>query len=419
LATEVSDSYLYDWAIAEKWFQGTHPQIQLQANVKDLAEDPLPEAGLTVGIHPEVTCGGCWFQIIGSTLRSGAGGLCVFATFYDYELQTLLNMVDMYKGDGSTVEVLENPYYQTSERPAPPPMCHVVLVVGAQLHTQVSVHQGASEGQVVINRRFEIGIPIRVLGAEDCDRSRPLPLALVSTETQTGLEFVIPKDTEAGDILDVPVEDGQKVQVQAPVSVKPGDAVRMSKRVDGSWRVAKVSTRCSFLIPEINTGDVVRFNAPDGQPLSIPIPEGVNPGELVMLKRDGRSWIFDKIFTLPDVEEVPMLSSPSTGPYAAMLELLRSRCLLEKLPVDQNGTLHVNTPFCGKFNEFATLGNFLAENCFRGAWSRECESSGRRFPTRTCMIGPLQENGSGTSTPRFSWKRVFGTCRRSPYPTLA
>jgi len=54
----------------------------------------------------------------------------MFATFYEAEMQTVCNMVNMYKSDGTTVEVVENPYYNnksldTSEQPS---MRYIILV---------------------------------------------------------------------------------------------------------------------------------------------------------------------------------------------------------------------------------------------------------------------------------------------------
>jgi len=132
-ASDLCDRYLYDWAIAEKWVHHTHPQCDMKIKVQDLAEEGLPEAGLTVAIHPEVTWGGVWFQIIGSILRSSHNGLCVFAVFYDFELKTLLNMIDMYKPSGCVVEAISNPYYETHELSPSPMIRHVVLVFPAKM----------------------------------------------------------------------------------------------------------------------------------------------------------------------------------------------------------------------------------------------------------------------------------------------
>lgn len=133
LGTEFLDRYYYDWAVAQKWYREHQPQLQLHLCVRDLAENPLPHAALTIGLHPEVTKGGCWFAIVGSVVRSTRGGLCLFATFFEDEVQTVLNMIDMYKSEGTTVEVVANPYYGNGaglEGGVSPRMCHLILVRG-------------------------------------------------------------------------------------------------------------------------------------------------------------------------------------------------------------------------------------------------------------------------------------------------
>eukprot|EP00927_Polykrikos_kofoidii_P080369 TRINITY_DN77234_c0_g1_i1.p1 TRINITY_DN77234_c0_g1~~TRINITY_DN77234_c0_g1_i1.p1 ORF type:complete len:390 (-),score=52.44 TRINITY_DN77234_c0_g1_i1:147-1316(-) len=131
VATESSDEYYYEWALAAKWFGEVRPEVSIQCCVRDLAEDPLHEAGLTIVLHPEVTHGGCWFAIVGSILRGARRGLCVFATFFEDEKDTLLNMIEMYREEGSTVHVLQNPYYDSHplpESPASPRMRYLVVV---------------------------------------------------------------------------------------------------------------------------------------------------------------------------------------------------------------------------------------------------------------------------------------------------
>lgn len=133
--TEVVDKYSYDWARATRWYAKVRPGIRLETCVQDLTQDPLPHAGLTIGVHPEVTKGGYWFQIIGSILRSGAKGLCAFATFFEAEMKTLLNMVEIYRGEVVSVEVIENPHYEIHTKPASPPLCYIVLVMGSSFYS--------------------------------------------------------------------------------------------------------------------------------------------------------------------------------------------------------------------------------------------------------------------------------------------
>eukprot|EP00931_Biecheleriopsis_adriatica_P107244 TRINITY_DN81595_c0_g1_i1.p1 TRINITY_DN81595_c0_g1~~TRINITY_DN81595_c0_g1_i1.p1 ORF type:complete len:377 (+),score=81.76 TRINITY_DN81595_c0_g1_i1:36-1166(+) len=125
---ELSETCALNWAIAQQWFENTHPNIALEIRCGDLAEEVLPPADLTIGIHPEVTKGGCWFRIIGSIVRSSVGGICVFATFYEVEMKTLVNMIDMHKVEGTTVEVMENPFYENHEKPPHAPMSYIIVV---------------------------------------------------------------------------------------------------------------------------------------------------------------------------------------------------------------------------------------------------------------------------------------------------
>jgi len=127
LATDISQKHSFFWAVAHKWYADIHPKIQLKTCVKDLSLDPLPEVGLCIAIHPEVTKGGPWFQIIGSIVRS-CRGICVFSTFYEEEMQTVVNMVGMYKRDGTVVDVVENPHYDSRDRPQASDMRYIILV---------------------------------------------------------------------------------------------------------------------------------------------------------------------------------------------------------------------------------------------------------------------------------------------------
>mmetsp|Transcript_101068 Transcript_101068/g.286430 ORF Transcript_101068/g.286430 Transcript_101068/m.286430 type:complete len:435 (+) Transcript_101068:25-1329(+) len=129
VATELNDDYVISWAMAQRWFNAYQPGVQLEIYAMDLSQDPLPNADITIAVHPEVTKGGHWFPIIGSILRSGArGGLVLFATFYMAEAETLVNMVHMYANDGTYVEVIENPWYTKNELPSYPPMRYLVVV---------------------------------------------------------------------------------------------------------------------------------------------------------------------------------------------------------------------------------------------------------------------------------------------------
>eukprot|EP00435_Cladocopium_sp_Y103_P010558 s305_g2.t1 len=122
---ELFDDYVRDWALAQRWLW--RQQISCCIEAGDLAQDPTPRAQWVIGIHPEVTKGGPWFRIIGSLLHS-CSGLCTFATFYEEEKQTLLNMIDMYKVEGASVESFENPFYAANELGCHPAMRFIVVV---------------------------------------------------------------------------------------------------------------------------------------------------------------------------------------------------------------------------------------------------------------------------------------------------
>eukprot|EP00929_Paragymnodinium_shiwhaense_P076415 TRINITY_DN39296_c0_g1_i1.p1 TRINITY_DN39296_c0_g1~~TRINITY_DN39296_c0_g1_i1.p1 ORF type:complete len:825 (+),score=133.32 TRINITY_DN39296_c0_g1_i1:96-2570(+) len=361
LATELSDAYLYEWALAERWFESTHTKIKLKTRTQDLAEEALPNAGLTLAFHPEVTWGGGWFQIIGSILRSAADGLCLFATFYEFEMKTLLNMVNIYRKDDAYVEVLENPFYFSEEKPSPPPLRYLIIVSNLG-----KPNISSSGGKVkAVARRVEI--PMRVLTEKDCDRSRPLPPPPGSqhrTAEGGAIEFSLPPNCQAGDILNVPMsKDGPIVQVAAPGSASAGELVSMSKRPDGSWRIMKVQTKLSFVVPECTAGEKVQITAPDGRLLGFPVPAGVSPGDIILLKREGRSWAFDAAKLMPSVLPRPVPTEDRTGPYLGILDVLRQRRVLQRLaamPASAE-TIHVNAPFCGRLDEAACLTDYLAE----------------------------------------------------------
>eukprot|EP00928_Gymnodinium_smaydae_P048006 TRINITY_DN32055_c0_g1_i1.p1 TRINITY_DN32055_c0_g1~~TRINITY_DN32055_c0_g1_i1.p1 ORF type:complete len:408 (+),score=83.48 TRINITY_DN32055_c0_g1_i1:35-1225(+) len=131
-ATELSDRYYRDWAAASTWYKKNMPRISLQAKVADLAEDMPPRnIGLCIGVHPEVTKGGCWFAIVGALLQGMVeGGVCVFVTFYEVEMITVVNMIQMFGTDKQIrqVDVVNNPYYDSHPCPEHPPMRYIIIV---------------------------------------------------------------------------------------------------------------------------------------------------------------------------------------------------------------------------------------------------------------------------------------------------
>ena len=128
-ATDFLDSWVIDWAVAERWCERVHPNIRLRTRVGDLAQEQLPAADLVIALHPEVSTGGYWFRIIGSVVQSCAGGVFVFGTFYEMEMKTLCNMIDMYKSESAVVEVFDNPHYATHALDSSMPHISFIVVV--------------------------------------------------------------------------------------------------------------------------------------------------------------------------------------------------------------------------------------------------------------------------------------------------
>ena len=115
LGCDSLDCYYYEWAVAKRWFAEFHPQIEVQLQVRDLQHDPLPQAGLTIALHPEVTWGGPWFPIMGSVFRAAQSGVCLIASFFEDEVKTLKNMVDIYGDPTVECEEVSNPFYASTE----------------------------------------------------------------------------------------------------------------------------------------------------------------------------------------------------------------------------------------------------------------------------------------------------------------
>jgi hypothetical protein len=129
VAADVNNDFILDWAMASRWFSKLQTKIELDCHAMDFLQDSLPKADITIALHPEVTKGGEWFPIVGSIIQSrSSGGVAVFATFYRVEAETVVNMVHMYKDDGTAVEIIENPWYASNEAPPYPPMRYLVVV---------------------------------------------------------------------------------------------------------------------------------------------------------------------------------------------------------------------------------------------------------------------------------------------------
>jgi len=217
---------------------------------------------------------------------------------------------------------------------------------------------------VCVTRKVQI--PIQILTADDCDeRWKSLPQ--YSALTTRCIEFKIPAKSPAGCVLMIPVKNGEvkaEVKWTMPEFLSEGDTINMRQREDGSWKMVKKATSFSFCLPSCcQPGDEVKSIAPDGTALMMNVPEGVNPGDMIALKRHSEGgWAFDKVEYLPAVDDVTDNESWSSGPYPDILELLKDRAYLQNLPVDDNGILHINVPFCGRFQEHRVFGNFAADH---------------------------------------------------------
>lgn len=105
----------YWWPGYEEWTAHTfNQQIRLQIRQQDLATEALLTGayGFVLGVHPLVAginCDGPWRLIIANVMRScRPGARCIFATFYQSEVDKLQGML---KDIGYKCEVRESPHY--------------------------------------------------------------------------------------------------------------------------------------------------------------------------------------------------------------------------------------------------------------------------------------------------------------------
>jgi len=99
------------WPIWEAWTRHVYGdrRVTLELRQQDLEKEHLPQSGLILGLHPEVTKGGPWHTIIRNILRSRAvGGRAVFANFYEFEAEETAKVC---RSCGAVCEIVENPYY--------------------------------------------------------------------------------------------------------------------------------------------------------------------------------------------------------------------------------------------------------------------------------------------------------------------
>lgn len=215
-----------------------------------------------------------------------------------------------------------------------------------------------------------IEVPQVVLTAADCDTHARVPSPLSWDEEYKEpvptrrIEFQVPASSTPGCTLRLPVHENDKpVEVSLPGSAVPGDTLCLLRLPNGAWKARQKLTTFSFTVPECEVGHVLNMHAPDGTVLSFPVPAGLEPGELVTLKLHGDKWALEQVYVLPASEATPSQSKAICGPYATALQVIKSSGHLEQLPLDSHGVLHVSAPFCGRFQEYAVLGGFLADAC--------------------------------------------------------
>ena len=232
----------------------------------------------------------------------------------------------------------------------------------------------------------KIEVPQVVLDKDDCDPSVPVPTPGGWDECTTlpppsrRMTFPVPMGVEEGCILNIPLQDGSQLAKELPRGLKSGDMVSAFQRPDGRWRLMKKPTEFAFVVPPgVTAGTALKPQLPDGTYLHFEVPESVGPGHMIELHHQG-SWQLKRVVELVEVQKVPVQTPTIRGPFMAALDFLRKSASFNHLVPDANGILVVNVPFCGRFQEYAMLGNFLAEHCLtlpgiKGARIFGCDTS--------------------------------------------
>lgn len=116
------------WSVLMRGVRQSCPNMSLHIRCADLAKESMPPAALILGIHPEAANEGPWQQIITNIVRGIVpGGLCVFATFFEFESETV---VQMCANVGAKAEVFANPYYDNHPCPFSPYMRFIIVLRG-------------------------------------------------------------------------------------------------------------------------------------------------------------------------------------------------------------------------------------------------------------------------------------------------
>merc|ERR1711879_1040011 len=114
--------------------------MKLQIKQADLANEPLPQGGITIGIHPEVTRGTPWDLIIANLLRSTPGGVVVLGHFFIEEAKAAIQMIS---DQGVDCQVFENTYYRGRYMPPSPWMRFFVIARPGKPGPPLPNHPGA------------------------------------------------------------------------------------------------------------------------------------------------------------------------------------------------------------------------------------------------------------------------------------
>eukprot|EP00445_Apocalathium_hangoei_P042477 CAMPEP_0203971680 /NCGR_PEP_ID=MMETSP0359-20131031/98601_1 /ASSEMBLY_ACC=CAM_ASM_000338 /TAXON_ID=268821 /ORGANISM="Scrippsiella Hangoei, Strain SHTV-5" /LENGTH=600 /DNA_ID=CAMNT_0050909665 /DNA_START=44 /DNA_END=1846 /DNA_ORIENTATION=- len=267
------------WSAWEAWTRHTYAdgRVMLELQQRDLEKEQLPQCGLILGLHPEVTNGGPWPAIIGNVLRSRVvGGRAIFATFYRLEAEETVKVCSSF---GAACEILENPYYAGQPYNA----------VGTFL-------------------RFAVVVTLAV----------PAVARMPASAFATQQAVIVPA---------------------APLSV-----------------VAAVPTAGKAASPGVAvTGPLLGRSVPAISMAAPPAAVASTGGQAAMsvALATAITWVKQRE-AAPDQRDQA---------YLSFLRALSTEWrVLEGLPTDASGTLHVSTPFCQQFFEAPLLLPFLKEH---------------------------------------------------------
>mmetsp|Transcript_60817 Transcript_60817/g.144922 ORF Transcript_60817/g.144922 Transcript_60817/m.144922 type:complete len:248 (+) Transcript_60817:40-783(+) len=121
LAVDLDKDFERAWQQKMEWAAKQYPNISLQLRPANLLQETLPEAGLTLCMHPgPITeqASDPWPQIMTTVLKAVAtNGFCVFAVFSQHELRAVVKTCSDCAM--TTTATTPNPYYETHPAPLP------------------------------------------------------------------------------------------------------------------------------------------------------------------------------------------------------------------------------------------------------------------------------------------------------------